>query len=56
MNTGKYTIVIFDDKEFGIERIKELFSQKGCVFIGDLPEKAFDKFNDFHDKLLEEIG
>ncbi len=54
MSTDKYTILIFEDEVFGLEKIKELFKTKGCVFIGTLPEKAFDKFNDFHDKLIEE--
>ncbi len=54
MMTDKYTILVFDDKEFGIKKIKSLFQEKGCVFIGALPEKAFDKFNDFYDRLLED--
>jgi hypothetical protein len=52
--TDKYTIMVFEDEVFGIEKIKELFKTKGCVFIGALPEKAFDKFNEFHDELLED--
>ena len=46
--------MIFDDNKADLEVLKQMFKDGKAVVIGNFPEGAFEKFDEFHTEILED--